>query len=292
MKRVLVVAPSGVAPADRVELGRQALLRAGFEVELPTPPSGPRHYLAGPDDHRAQELLSAIERDDVDLVWALRGGFGAVRTWERLDPARVARAMRRNPRPLVGFSDITVLVNALAAFGAPMVHGPVVTQFADLTEEARAAVLDALTRGPQGPLPFRDSTVLRSGEARGVLRGGNLATLASLVGTSAMPPLHDSVVFLEDVGEPVYRLDRMLCQLRQSGSLAGARALLLGSFSGVAAGELGALEHLLREVGEWFPGPVLTGLRVGHTPDNHAVWVGAEVTVVAGAHVAAAEYLP
>lgn len=290
MIRAAVVAPSGPGQPERVAAGIATLHGMGVTPVFSAPPSGPRHYLAGSDAERAQALVAAFEEPGVDWVWALRGGFGASRTLAVADRDRLAGAAHWSGRPFVGFSDATVLLNWLAdAADRPMLHGPVVTQVGELSDGAREALAAELGRG-RASLPLISPRARRDGRGTGRLLGGNLASLAALVGTPWMPRLVGAVLFLEDVGEPVYRLDRMLTQLRQSGALAGLAGLLLGSFTGVAAGEQDALEHLLDELAAEVEGPVASGLAVGHTPDNYPVWVGRTVTLRVSDGEVAAEY--
>lgn len=261
--------------------GLLALAKNGWSPRYDPLSGGDVHYLAGPDAERAAQLADAACGSDA--IWAVRGGYGTLRTLDALGPRRraLADAVGEAGLPVVGFSDMTALLNWLAqTAGVQTIHGPVVTQFGEL-EPAAADHLVALLEGRARPLPTTHAVVRRAGDAEGPVFGGNLSVLASLIGTPWMPNLDGSFVLLEDTGEPTYRLDRALTQLRLSGALDGIIGFLFGHFSGVSPGDRSALDALLTEAAGWADGPSVSALPIGHEPDNHAVALGAWVRVVA-----------
>jgi len=267
-----VIAPCGPASQIRADKGLQCLESLGFNVCLRESSSSERHYLAGTDDYRAAMLKEAFFDNTIDAVWCLRGGYGGIRTIRK-----IADEVADFPlKPFIGFSDVTSLLLYLTKT-IPMVtfHGPVVTQLPDLTPAALEQTL-AMLAGRHRSLPLgSDTLVLNHGTASGVLVGGNLSIVCSMVGTPYLPSLDGTLLFVEDVGEPAYRVDRMMMQLHLSGALGGVKGLILGRFTGVADGDQPSLEALWREVATWINGPVIQGLPVGHDADNITIPVGA-----------------
>ena len=266
-------------PCDPVALaaGMEFLRGKGFEV-VPAPNLAARSaYLAGSDDERLaglEELLDA----GVEALVAARGGYGVMRLLPRLPWARLASWRGW----VVGFSDLTALHAGCAKrFPRATLHGPMISS---LGRDRKGGEL--LVRWLQGNAPrrlfrIRPGQVVRPGMARGVAVGGTLSMLAALVGTEYEPDYDDAVLFLEDVGEPLYRLDRLLTQLRLSSRLARVKAVVVGRLARCGRGEPGWRERwrgLLAEVFGSEP-VVVEGLSFGHGGGNVPFPLGMEVEV-------------
>jgi muramoyltetrapeptide carboxypeptidase len=267
-----------VVPA-RLLAGVEVLAALGAQIELDATVHLALGYLAGPDDVRAQAVVSALESPEVDIVWAARGGYGCVRLLPLLE-----RAIGAAPtKPLVGFSDVTALLGARArAFGLA-VHGPVVSQLSTVDSPSMQALLSALGAQTSASRElFAGQRWLSRGSAHGPLLGGNLTVLASLVGTPWAPSLAGAVVVLEDVGEVAYRVDRCVQQLLYGAGLAQCAALVLGTFSGVSAQEQTSIDAFFAELGRGLGVPVLAGAPVGHTDANAAFVLGTRVALEPG----------
>ena len=262
IQSVAVVAPAGVASDGRIERGLDAL--RAYDVDVTIVPIGepPRHYLAGNDAYRAAAMQRAWAMD-VDAIWALRGGFGCVRTLAAL-------GSYTDSKPLFGFSDITtLLVHAPVAW-----HAPVITQLPNLDIRSRDALRDVLT-GRYRSIPLdSERTIIKPGAAVGKLIAGNLTVLSSLCGTPWQANLDGCILCLEDVGEPPYRVDRSWTQLRLSGALDGLRGLVIGRFTGVVPGEQETLSMLFEEMAQDVDGPVVRGLSIGHLAENIPIPIG------------------
>jgi muramoyltetrapeptide carboxypeptidase len=182
--------------------------------------------------------------------------------------------------PLVGFSDVTALHLLWESAGLVSLHGPVVTQLGRLDEasvaHARAVLFGEVGAGDTA-LPFGSSS--RGAAARGALAGGNLALLAALCGTPWTPDLRGRVVVLEDIGEPAYRVDRMVWQLRHAAGLDEAAAVVVGDFTGVAPAEEGFIDALWADLAASLPCPLLRGAPVGHGARNWLFPLGELVEV-------------
>lgn len=231
-------------------------------------------YFAASDEHRLADLNRAITDPDIDGIWCLRGGYGAIRLLPGIDFA----ALKRHAKPLIGFSDITALHCAIDAECALVsYHGP--TARASLDAETRASLAAAATHAEScGVAP--DARVLRTGRAAGRLAGGNLALLSSLIGTPWAPQFDGALLLLEDINEPVYRMDRMLQQLLLSGSLRNCRGIVFGHCTDcVEEADGGGSRHLddvLSEIANRLNVPCLAGVPVGHIDRQWTVPLGAD----------------
>jgi muramoyltetrapeptide carboxypeptidase len=246
---------------------------------------------AGTDGERAAELnrLADPSRKLPDIVLAVRGGYGAVRILHGLDYEGLQRRLTDQPVAFVGHSDFTAIQLALLAraglktFGGPMLMGDFGAP--DLNEAAMQHFWTALTK-PAFTLTGTAPQV-QTIDVSGTLWGGNLAVLGSLVGTPYMPPVEGGILFVEDVNEQPFRLERTLYQLHLAGILARQQALLIGDFSGGKPFEYdngydlnAMIEHVRSVVGI----PVITGLQFGHIPNLVTLPVGADARLVSDAH--------
>jgi muramoyltetrapeptide carboxypeptidase len=231
--RISLVAPAGPLAPGAVDRAIARVEEWGWEP-LPGQFARGRHgYLSGSDEERAADFNAALRSTENDAIWCLRGGYGTMRILDRLDWP----ALRERPRPLIGFSDNTVLHLAAQRQEVVSFHGPHPAA-EDLPEFAIRGVHEALTGGTCGePLPFpagapydRGETVT-PGVAEGPLTGGNLSLIAATLGTSVAIRAEGAILFLEEVGEPVYRIDRLLSQLRLAGVLSAIRGVVIGAFS-------------------------------------------------------------
>lgn len=284
--RVALVAPSGplLERDDRVRA--EALCRALGWVPHVLPHAERAHgYLAGTDAERLADLNAALASPEFDAVWCLRGGDGMNRIVADVDFAGFARA----PKPVIGFSDITVLLLALwRETGVVGFHGPVAREpmpaFAQrafervLTRAEPAGTLEAVTP-PGGVLVPQEGRVitLAGGRGTGPLLGGNLTLLQSLLGTRFLPDLRGAILFLEDINEDLYRVDRMLAHLRLAGALEGVAGVAIGQFTdcrrATADGGLG-LDDVVHTYFGGLGVPVVMGLPIGHIAAQWTIPVG------------------
>ncbi len=271
--RVALVAPAGPLDAERIERSAARCRALGLEPVV-YPSAGERHgYLAGTDAQRLADLQAAFDDRTVDAVWALRGGYGTMRILDRVDLAR----QRVAPVPFIGFSDNTTLHVRQAAMGVVSFHGPHPGgDFPPETEEAFRRVL--FHAEPAGVLPLREndppSRKLVGGLVEAPLLGGNLTMLAALCGTPDQPSARGRILFLEDVGEPAYKVDRMLLQLERSGVLEGVEGLALGRFT-EAEDDAHAVADVLEETAGRLGVPAVADLPFGHVEHNWTLPVGA-----------------
>ncbi len=262
-----VVAPSGPVPAARLDKGLRALQRqlgGSLDIALAGNLLEQDGYLAGPDALRAECLHTAFADEQPGVILCARGGYGLTRLLGRLDPAR----LRRNPKTIVGFSDITALLSwAWVAAGVASVHGPVLTQLGGLHPGDVGHLFDLLRGEVPPPIVAAEGSVLHGGTVEGRLIVGNLELLRSLVGTRYFPPLRGNILALEEVNEAPYRIDRALTQLISSGALRGVRGVAVGQLSMCerpASGVGPSAEEVLVERLGTLGVPVVSGFAFGH----------------------------
>jgi muramoyltetrapeptide carboxypeptidase len=293
--RIGLVAPAGPL-LERDDLARaQALCRAlGYEPVLGKNAYRRHGYLAGTDDERLADLNAAIHDSSVDAIWCIRGGYGSLRLLDRVDYA----AMARRPKVLIGFSDATALLNAIThVTGVVTFHGPVArASMTDFTRWHFEAVLTSpAAPGRLGHLPTpadvlipRENRIvpLCAGVAEGELAGGNLTLLQCLIGTPYFPELAGAILFLEDMGEDLYRVDRMLAHLRLIGALRRLAGVLVGRFTDLERsdgdGALG-FDEVLAGYFEPLGIPVAYGFPVGHIDTQWTLPLGVRARLDAGA---------
>ncbi|MDQ6926575.1 MAG: LD-carboxypeptidase [Candidatus Eremiobacteraeota bacterium] len=293
--RVALIAPAGPVSAGDVARAIETTISLGWIPQLGAHVLRRDGYFAGTDQERLADLNAALRDPTVDGIWCLRGGYGTMRLLDAID----YDALATRPRILLGYSDVTALHCAVAARvpGLVTFHGP--TARAPLPPFSRASLLLAVgaERGdPCGVAP--GVRMLRAGHARGRLAGGNLALLAALAGTTFAPQFDGTVVVLEDVNEPVYRIDRMLRQLWLAGAFAGCRAVLFGHCTNCPepCDEDGrrTLAAVVDEVADALGVPAALGIPVGHIAEQWTLPLGAAADVVVedGACVVRVEWPP
>ncbi len=283
-----MIAPSSPFDPDVFARGLDVLSgRLGLVPRVRHDLTARRGYLAGDDARRLEEWREALADPDARAIFCARGGYGAMRLLPAIDPA----PLLERPKVLVGFSDVTALHAVLNRAGLATVHGPVVTQLGRAPGDAVAHLEALLSRSapPPGawdvPPPGAGlvaARTVRPGRASGPLLGGSLAILAHLQGTPFAPPLDGAILFLEDVGEAPYRIDRYLTHLRLAGALDGLAGLAVGRLTRCDdAGVLAA--DVVREVALELGVPAIEGVPAGHEDANFALPLGTRATLVAPA---------
>jgi muramoyltetrapeptide carboxypeptidase len=284
--RVALVAPAGPL-LERDDLTRaQELCRAlGYEPVLGTNAYSRHGYLAGTDDQRLSDLNGVLQDQRLDAIWCIRGGYGALRLLDRVD----YEAMARWPKALVGFSDITALLNAITRItGVITYHGPVAR--APMPPFSRRHFERVLVSGevpgrldllppPAAVLVPQEHRIvtLVGGTAEGPLAGGNLSLLQCLIGTPYFPDLSRAILFLEDVDEDLYKVDRMLAHLRLVGALEKLAGVAVGRFTELdRASRDGALgfDEVLATYLQPLGIPVAYGFPIGHIDSQWTLPLG------------------
>ena len=265
---ISLVAPSSPFEAEKYDRGCEILRDAGYRLMPGKHAFARTEYLAGADAGRAEDLIAALASPDSAAVVCIRGGYGS----GRLLPLLPFGALRKTPKLFLGHSDITFLHLAFfSRMGWITLHGPNLTGIGS-GPECAASALAALSGQSRFEWEFGEDQVIKPGAASGVLLGGNLTCIAHLVGTPYFPDLTGAILLIEDRGEPLYRLDRILTQLRLCGILQGLGGIVLGDFEN--CGEPEKVRRMVEERVEPFSFPVVQGLPFGHGARNDVVPLG------------------
>lgn len=282
---VAIIAPASVTYESlKLQLALEALEAMGLNAKVGDHVMDRFGYLAGNDHDRAADINTAFTDPEVDAIFALRGGWGASRLLPFLD----FESIRDNPKILLGYSDITSLLNAIyAKAGVVAFHGPnLMSRWNEFTYQSMRDVLfDAKPARYSNPVDLDGELVARQhriqtivpGKAQGHLIGGNLTLMSALLGTPYLPEFDNKILFLEDVGEAIYRVDRMLTQLKLSGNLQKVSGIVFGHFTGVKPNPgLGnfALMDILKQHCEPLGVPCYFGAMIGHVDQQSTVPVG------------------
>ena len=273
-----VLAPASPCPSDELEAGCAILEDLGLKIVLDVgSESFQPGYLSGSDEYRASRVNEFFQNPDIKGLICARGGYGSLRILTEVS----YQQLQLTPKALVGFSDITALL--LACYGQTGLvsfHGPTVSSLATADQESVDSLWSALSSTEPLELSFPEAICLRPGRAEGPVLGGNFTTLNHLLGTSFLPPLSGAILFIEDRGEAMYRIDRMLTQLMHGGILNEIAALVLGDFSECCPRD--ELDNLVQERLASTSFPIVSGIPVGHQKRNLTLPLGLPAALDAG----------
>lgn len=270
-----------VAPARKITLReiRKAILiikNRGFQVIYHDDLFAARDQYAGNDDDRAVYFQKMLDDDRVKAIFAARGGYGSVRIIDKLDFSR----FEENPKWIVGYSDITVFHNHINRnFGIETLHATMPVNFAGNTDEALNGLFDVLN-GNFPDYSLTNHPLNRQGSSNGILTGGNLSVLYSLCGSLSFPETENKILFLEDLDEYLYHVDRMMTALKRAGVLKNLAGLIVGGMTRMNDNEIPfgkTAEEIIREAVDEYDYPVCFGFPAGHIFDNRPLIMGAEV---------------
>lgn len=282
-----IVSPAS-SPDDylRVEKGVKYLEKNGYKVTVGKNVGKYNGYLAGTDEERLDDLHKLFKNKEVRAIICVRGGYGAPRMLDKIDYPLI----KANPKIFVGYSDITALQMAflkqtgLVTFAGPMLAVDLYDEVNSYTEDFFWRMLTSEKKMGKVELPENENIFkLTKGSGKGVLVGGNLALIASSIGTAYLPSFKDAILFLEDVGELPYRIDRMLSQVKLSGILKEISGVILGSFTDCNEHDPMKKTLSLGEVIDGYFGslkiPVVYNFPHGHIPEKATLPFGVRVKV-------------
>jgi muramoyltetrapeptide carboxypeptidase len=287
-----LLAPASPLEAEEIQAAAANLRRRGYRVKLGAGLDRKLGYLAGSDTERAKALNEALSDPELKAIVCVRGGYGSPRLLDLLD----YEAMRRQPKVIIGYSDITaLLLAARKEAGLVVFHGPMgkewsakvgLSPFSEKYFWPAFAPENPLFEnwGGERPAGMKAPFTVAGGTAEGVLVGGNLSVISCLMGTPYEIETRGAILFLEEVSEKLFRIDRMLNQLRLAGKLREARGILLGAFAGCEEreGEVTRGE-VLRDYFSTLGVPVLADFPAGHVPDHVTLPLGVRVRLDASA---------
>ena len=248
----------------------------GLEVVLGETVEAAYHQFAGDDDLRAKDMQRFIDDDSIKAIIAARGGYGVIRMIDKVDFGRFAA----NPKWLVGFSDITLLHSHLfARYGAQSIHGQMPINIPDASVKSLESLRKALF-GEYLTYRFTSHAINRTGEASGILVGGNLSLLVAASGSVSDIDYNGKILFIEDVGEYLYAVDRMIRTLKRAGKLARLAGLIVGAFTDIKDNDIPfgqTVPEIILEAVKEYDYPVCFDFPAGHIPDNCSLVLGKQV---------------
>ena len=253
-----------------------ALLQSwGLEVVLGDTVTASYHQFAGDDDLRAHDLQRFIADDSIKAIIAARGGYGTIRMIDKVDFGRFAQ----NPKWLIGFSDITVLhTHLFANYGAQTIHGQMPVNIPDASKHSLDTLRMALF-GEALSYEYHAHALNRSGRGKGILVGGNLSLLIAVSGSVSDIDYSGKILFIEDVGEYLYSVDRMLRSLKRAGKLTQLAGLVVGGFTDMKDNDIPfgqTVPEIIMDIVQEYDYPVCFDFPAGHIPDNCSLIFGKE----------------
>jgi muramoyltetrapeptide carboxypeptidase len=271
---IAIVSPAKSIEAEHIHFAKAFFEQKGLHVLVGEHAFGQHNYFSGTDEQRLHDFQLALDNPDVKAIICARGGYGCVRIVEQLQWA----SLLRDPKWIVGFSDVTVLHQKALRLGVESIHATMPLNYRENTPEALDSLWQSLTAGSVQH-EWATHPDNRTGSATGTVIGGNLSILYSLLATPLNPPFEGAILFIEDVGEQLYHIDRIFQTLKLSGALDRIGGLIVGGMTDMreTATPTGlVLEELILDQLRYRRIPVAFQAPVGHIPDNRAMICGAK----------------
>ncbi len=270
--KVALVAPARKISYEEISFAIDYIKERGFVPIYDERLFQTHNQFAGNDEERASILQYYLDSDDVDAIICVRGGYGTVRIIDRLN----FNIFMQNPKWIVGYSDVTVLHCKLQSLGVESIHATMPLNFPTNTRKSLDTLFDALM-GKEISYDFPESPHNIKGEAEGIVVGGNLSVLYSLLGSDIFPDTKDKILFIEDLDEYLYHIDRMMMALERAGVLDNIKGLVVGGMTGMhdnaVSFGMSAEEIILEKVADKNI-PVIFNFPAGHFEDNQALILG------------------
>lgn len=270
-----ITCPSGYVSEDRVRFAIETLKLWGFNVKVGSTVGSEHHYFSGTDELRLQDLQLMLDDPEVNAILMGRGGYGLSRIIDDIEWSK----FKLNPKWICGFSDITVLHNHIHThLKTPTLHSPMCGSFSpDTINSGHIKRFYASLIGESMHYHAPPSIYNRRGNASGILTGGNLAILSHLVGSASDIDTDDKMLFIEDIGEHLYKVDRMMLTLKRAGKLDNLRALVVGGFTDMedTTRPFGqSVEQIIIDKVKEYDYPVCFNFPSGHIDENHTLTLG------------------
>jgi len=274
----MIVAPAGFVPdSTEIEPGIALAKSWGLEVIVGKNAFKKHNHFAGTDEERQNDLQLALNDKKIKAIWCSRGGYGTVRIIDQIDFS----VFKKSPKWIIGFSDITTLHSHVHNFGIATIHATMPGGMKHATDEAKQTLYQALFGYGYGiEIPSDPSN--RHGSAKGILIGGNLSIINSMIGSDSGINTYGKILFIEDVGEDLYRVDRMMYTLKRSGALRNLKGLIVGDFSyDIEKDTLfgGTHREIILNAVKEYNYPVIFNFPAGHIRDNRTLIFGKEIKI-------------
>ena len=269
---IYITAPAKITDPKTVLFAKEYLEKHGFNVLVSAHCFGNHHYFSGTEEERLTDLQFGIDHPDVRAILCARGGYGSIRILDRINWANVLL----EPKWVIGFSDITVFHHRLQKLGIQSIHATMPISFQKNTDEALLSLLESIT-GKFTPYVLPQNKSNKTGAATGNLIGGNLSIVYSMLGTNDQYDFENSILFLEDVGEYYYQVERMIFALSKAGVFEKIKGLIIGGMTDLEDTDppLGrSIEKIILEQLQFSNMPVIFNFPSGHIEDNRALVFG------------------
>lgn len=275
---VAIVATARKNIDDNLKPAIDLLKSWGLEVKIGSSIGLDLNQLAGTDEQRAKDFQDQLDNPNIKMIWCVRGGYGTVRMVDLLDFTK----FKQNPKWIVGFSDVTVLHSHLNTMGYKSIHGIMPVTVAKATKEAKESLKVALFGNERLEYDLLPHPMNRFGTAKGELVGGNLSILYSLFGSPSAIDCTDKILFIEDLDEYLYHIDRMMINLKRNGCLESIKGILVGGMTKMKDNDIpwgkDALQ-IVDDVTKKYNIPIVFEFPAGHIRDNRALPFGTQVTL-------------
>lgn len=275
---VAIVATARKNIDDNLKPAIELLKSWGLEVKIGSTIGLDLNQLAGTDEQRAKDFQDQLDNPNIKMIWCVRGGYGTVRMIDLLDFTK----FKQNPKWIVGFSDVTVLHSHLNTMGYKSIHGIMPVTVAKATTEAKESLKVTLFGHERLEYDLLPHPMNRLGKAKGELVGGNLSILYSLFGSPSAIDCTDKILFLEDLDEYLYHIDRMMMNLKRNGCLESIKGILVGGMTKMKDNDIpwgkDALQ-IVEDVTKKYNIPIVYEFPAGHIRDNRALPFGSQVTL-------------
>lgn len=275
---IAIVSPSGPIHDTDLDFAIETLHSWGLHVKIGKHAFDRYGVFAGSDKDRASDVQEALNDKNTKAILCARGGYGAIRIIESLD----FNKFLRNPKWFVGFSDITVFHEKIHSLGIQTIHGTMAKGFSSVTSESIRSLKNILFGKKSNKIKQTASQFNREGKCKGELIGGNLSMIYSMRGLPFEYDYNNKILFIEDLNEYLYHIDRMIQNLHHSGILAKLSGLAVGTMSGMKNGVdeyAGTIENIILEAVKDYDYPVMFDVPSGHEKENHAMIFGQEYTL-------------
>ncbi len=274
--KIAICSPAGPIVAEKVERAATVLRNEGWQVEIMPHVFGKLGHFSGTDNERYDDLSKAILNPEVKAIICSRGGYGAVHILDRLDQLN----LRGNAKWIAGFSDISALHTLMSKHGVASIHSSMTAAIGDGYDNPDNAELFAILRGARPAYTFDGHINDRFGIATGKLVGGNLAVIAGLIRTPFDIIKPDTILFIEDIAEPIYKIERILYQLRLSNVLPRLKGLIVGQFTDYKPDDnYKDMYDMIRDMTAGYDYPVAFNAPIGHVDHNIPLIESAQVTL-------------
>jgi muramoyltetrapeptide carboxypeptidase len=286
---IYITAPAKITDPKTVLFAKEYLEKHGFKVLVSAHCFGNHHYFSGTEEERLSDLQFGIDHPDVRAILCARGGYGSIRILDRINWANVLL----EPKWLIGFSDITVFHHRLQKLGIQSIHATMPISFQKNTNEALVTLLESIT-GKFTPYVLPPNKYNKTGTATGNLIGGNLSIVYSMLGTNDQYDFDDAILFLEDVGEHYYQVERMIFALSKAGVFEKIRGLIIGGMTELEDTDppLGrSIEEIILEQLRFSNMPVVFNFPAGHIDDNRALIFGKRTQICVNDNETTVSYL-